>query len=112
MIQSGKAIALAISDKDRSPALQGIPTMAESGLPGYDVTGWNAVFAPAGTPPGIVQKLNAAINQVLAQKQTEDRFLSLGVRPIGCSPEELQQSVVKDIAMIGAALKQAGYKPQ
>jgi tripartite-type tricarboxylate transporter receptor subunit TctC len=112
MMQAGKVKALAISDKARSPSFPDVPTVAEAGLPGYEVTGWNAIFVPAKTPKDIVKKLNGAINDVLTQPEITKKFLSLGVRPIGCSPEQLQQSVVADIASISKALKAAGVQPQ
>ena len=112
MVKSGKLRALAISDAHGSRALPEIPPVAKEGLPGFDVTGWNAVFAPAGTPKPIVDKLNHAINQALADPDLVKKFISQGVNPIGCPPEVLQQAVEHDIASIGQALKAAGVEPR
>jgi tripartite-type tricarboxylate transporter receptor subunit TctC len=112
MIKGDKVRALAISSGKRSPLLPNVPTVAETGLAGYDVTGWNAIFAPAGTPPDVIAKLNKAINQVLAEPAVVEQLLSLGVPALGGTPEELQQSVVHDIDMIGKTLAAVGFKPQ
>ncbi|MBV6304579.1 tripartite tricarboxylate transporter substrate binding protein [Candidimonas humi] len=112
MVKSGKLRALAISDAHGSRALPEIPPVAKEGLAGFDVTGWNAVFAPAGTPKPIVDKLNHAINQALADPDLVKKFISQGVNPIGCPPEVLQQAVEHDIASIGQALKAAGVEPR
>ncbi|MEI2416430.1 tripartite tricarboxylate transporter substrate binding protein [Orrella sp. JC864] len=112
MIKSGKVRALAISSAERFPSLPDIPTIAQSGFPGYDVTGWNAIFAPKGTPPQIIARLNQAINAVLAEPAVAGKFVELGVPPLGGSPETLQASVVRDIGMIKKLLDDSGYVPQ
>lgn len=112
MIKSGKVQALAISSAKRFPSLPDIPTIAESGFPGYDVTGWNAIFAPQGTPPEIIATLNKAINQVLAEPEVAGKFVELGVPALGGTSESLQQSVVRDIGMIKKMLDDAGFVAQ
>ncbi len=112
MVQGDKLRALAISSGKRSPLLPDVPTVAETGLPGYDVTGWNAVFALAGTPPEVVARLNKAINQVLADPEVAKQFLKLGVPPLGGTSEDLQHSVVQDIALVRKTLDAIGYKPE
>src|SRR5690606_30484172 len=105
MIKAGKVKALAIADAERLPVLPDLPTISESGLPDFDVTGWNAIFAPAGTPEAIVTKLNQAINTALKDPSLEEKFLSQGVKPLGGTAQELQASVEKDIKRIGDTLK-------
>ncbi|HEX4330173.1 MAG TPA: tripartite tricarboxylate transporter substrate binding protein [Burkholderiales bacterium] len=112
MLNAGRVRALAISDIARSPIFPDLPTIAESGVPDYNVTGWNAIFAPAGTPPAIIAKLNKAINQALADPVLVKQFFAQGVRPVGCTPEVLQQAVVADIETIRTTLKAAGITPQ
>ncbi|MDB5805396.1 MAG: hypothetical protein JWN73_2718 [Betaproteobacteria bacterium] len=112
MLNAGRVRALAISDITRSPIFPDVPTIAESGVPDYNVTGWNAIFAPAGTPPSIIAKLNKAINQALADPVLVKQFFAQGVRPVGCTPEVLQQAVVADIETIRSTLKAAGINPQ
>jgi tripartite-type tricarboxylate transporter receptor subunit TctC len=112
MLNAGRIRALAVSDSTRSPIFPDVPTIAESGLPDYNVTGWNAIFAPAGTPPAIIAKLNKAINQALGDPALVKQFLAQGVRAVGCTPEELQKAVVTDIETIRNTLNAAGIKPQ
>jgi len=112
MLNAGRVRALAVSDIARSPIFPDLPTIAESGLPDYNVTGWNAIFAPTGTPPAIIAKLNRAINQALADPVLVKQFFAQGVRPVGCTPEVLQQAVVQDIETIRSTLKAAGITPQ
>jgi tripartite-type tricarboxylate transporter receptor subunit TctC len=111
-IAAGKLKAIGISSPDRLVAAKEIPTVAEAGLPGYSVTGWNAIFAPAGTPPEITSKLNAAINEALSDSSLAERFVKLGVPPLGGSQEELQASVEADIERVRKALAAVGFKPQ
>ncbi|MDM9560745.1 tripartite tricarboxylate transporter substrate binding protein [Bordetella petrii] len=95
-IQSGKLTALAVTTAKRSAALPDVPTVAEAGLPGYELTPWFAAFAPAGTPPEIIAKLNAAMRQALADPKVKDTLNAIGAEPIGGSPEELQAYLAKE----------------
>jgi tripartite-type tricarboxylate transporter receptor subunit TctC len=110
-ISAGKVKALAIADEERLPVLPDLPTIAESALPGFNVTGWNAIFAPAETPKDIVAKLNQAINTALKDPELTKKFLSQGVKPLGGTSEALQQSVEHDIKRIGDTLKAVGVNP-
>ena len=111
MIKADKVKALAIADAERLPVMPDLPTISESGLPGFDVTGWNAVFAPAGTPEPIIARLNQAMNSALKDPDLKKNFLSQGVVPLGGSPEDLQKSLESDIRRIGDTLRSAGVKP-
>lgn len=111
MLNAGKIRGLAIADKDRLSVLPNIPTVSESGLPGFEATGWNAIFAPAGTPKNIINKLSLAVNTSLKDPDLMKKFLSQGVNPSGCTPDELQQALEHDISTIGATLKTAGVQP-
>ncbi|GAB1575183.1 tripartite tricarboxylate transporter substrate binding protein [Bordetella petrii] len=95
-IQSGKLTALAVTTAKRSAALPDVPTVAEAGLPGYELTPWFAAFAPAGTPPEIIAKLNAAMRQALADPKVKDTLDAIGAEPIGGSPEELKAYLAKE----------------
>jgi len=112
MIRSGKVRALAVSSADRLPLLPDTPTVGEAGLPGYDVTGWNALFAPNGTPKAVVDTLNQAVNEALQDPEVSKQFLALGIPTIGGSPEQLQQAVERDIALISKTLSDVGFTPQ
>lgn len=112
MISGGQLKALAHSDSEPFPMLPGVPSVAQAAdLPGYKVIGWNAIYAPKGTPPDIVQTLNSAINQALKDPELIERFLQLGVPPLGGTPEELRQSTIDDIEHVRSTLQAIGFKP-
>ncbi len=88
-VKAGQLKALAVTGKDRFPAVPDIPAAAESGLlPGYDVTTWYGVFAPKGTPPEVVAKLNKVINEILAEDEVKTRLVTVGVVVKGSTPDE------------------------
>jgi hypothetical protein len=110
-IKAGKVKALAIADLERLPVLPAIPTISESGYLGFSASGWNAIFAPAGTPKEVIKKLNVAINQALKDPGLLKKFLDQGVKPLGGTPEALQESLEQDMSNTGSALKAAGVNP-
>ena len=88
-IQGGKLRALAVTGKMHSPALPQLPTVAEAGLPGYEVYEWNAVFVPAGTPAPVVERLSKEFAATLKDPEVRTRLEALGAEVIGSSPAEL-----------------------
>jgi tripartite-type tricarboxylate transporter receptor subunit TctC len=88
-IQGGKLRALAVTGKTHSPALPQLPTVAEAGLPGYEVYEWNAVFVPAGTPAPVVERLSKEFSATLKDPEVRTRLEALGAEVIGSSPAEL-----------------------
>ena len=110
-IQGGNIKALAIATPSRSPALPDVPTTKEAGLDGYEVSAWNAMFAPKGTPPEIVTKLNDALVKSLNDENTKKRLLDLGgVIPSTAeqTPAALQKLVESEVARWTPVLKAAG----
>lgn len=110
-IQAGTIKAYAIATKDRSPALPDVPTTKEAGLPEYEVSAWNAVFAPKGTPQAVVDKLSNALNLALNDENTRKRLLDLGgVLPTDAErgPQPLQALVEKEVARWTPVLKGKG----
>lgn len=95
-IESGKLRALGVTSAQRSSTLKDVPTIAEAGLPGYEVSPWFAVFAPAGTPAAIIQKLNAAFLEALKQPDIQAKFASIGAETIGSSPQELEMLLLDE----------------
>jgi tripartite-type tricarboxylate transporter receptor subunit TctC len=89
-IESGRLTAIAVTTSKRSAALPDVPTIAESGVPGYELTPWFAAFAPAGTAPEIIDRLNAEMRQALAKPEIKARLDAIGAEPIGGSPGELR----------------------
>ena len=114
-IQGGNIKAYAIATPERSPALPNVPTTKEAGLPDYQVSAWNAVFAPKGTPPAIVKKLNDALVKALDDENTKKRLLDLGgVIPSAAerTPESLQKLVESEVARWTPVLQAAGAKAE
>jgi tripartite-type tricarboxylate transporter receptor subunit TctC len=88
-VKSGQLKALAVTGKDRFPAVPDVPAAIESGLlPGYDVTTWYGLFAPAGTPPAVIAKLNKALNESLADETVKKRLEAVGVVVKGSTPQQ------------------------
>jgi tripartite-type tricarboxylate transporter receptor subunit TctC len=110
-IQGGNIKAFAIATPERSPVLPNVPTTKEAGLDGYEVSAWNAVFAPKGTPPDVVKKLSDALIKSLEDENTKKRLLELGgVIPSATerTPEALQKLVESEVARWTPVLKAAG----
>src|SRR5262249_1055848 len=103
-VRAGKLSALAIATAKRVPGID-LPTMAESGFPGFEVTAWYAIFGPAGMPAAIVSRLNAEIVKSLATPDLRERFDKLGVTPVGSSPAELAAHVRAELARWSQVVK-------
>ncbi len=96
MITSGKLRALAVTGTQRVPLLTNVPTVAESGVPGFAATGWFGVFAPKGTPPEVVKNLSEAIGVALKDPRTVQRFKELGGTPMPMSPDDLRRLIATE----------------
>ncbi|QNK70785.1 Bug family tripartite tricarboxylate transporter substrate binding protein [Variovorax sp. PAMC26660] len=104
-VQSGKLRALAVSSARRVPALPDTPTLAESGLPGYNVVEWNGVFLPKGTPPDIVQKLGKAVQAAVDEPKVRQKLLQLGLEPAGTTPEAFSKFVREETGRVSALVR-------
>ena len=109
-IQAGKLRALGVTSAKRSATLPGVPTIAEAGVPGYEVSPWFAVFAPAGTPAAIVNKINAALIDAMKQPDTVAKFETIGAEPIGTTPQQLATHLDKELARWGALIKERNIR--
>jgi tripartite-type tricarboxylate transporter receptor subunit TctC len=103
-----KIVAIASSGTKRSPFLPDAPTVAEAGVAGYEVTSWNGVFAPVGTPAPILDRLNKAIHEVVAMPDVQQRYAELGIEARASTPEELKARLAGDIAKWAAVIERAG----
>jgi tripartite-type tricarboxylate transporter receptor subunit TctC len=112
LIAEKKLRALATSGPVRGPATPDLPTVAEAGVPGFDVTSWNAIFARRGTPQPVLDQLNKAIGEVLQDAELKAAFLRLGIAPTHSTPEALAARLTADIAKWGAVIKAAGIEQQ
>ena len=104
-VRSGKVRGLAVSSTTRVPAAPGLPTVSESGVPGYEFAVWYGLFAPAGTPAAIVARLNDEAPKVLAASDTRDKLVAGGLTPLRSSPEEFAALIRRDIAKWAAVVK-------
>lgn len=94
--KSGKARILAVASRKRSPLLPNVPTISETGLPGFDSSTWFAVVAPPGTPPEIAQKINGAIVEALKLPDVQQKFIELGAEIVGNSPDETADFIANE----------------
>ena len=111
-IREGKLLALGVSTSKRSSALPNVPTIAEAALPGFDYNLWVGVFAPAGTPPDIVDKINKDIDRALQTPEIKDRLSTLGAEPMPMTPAEFRKFVQTEIDDSAKVIKAAGIKAQ
>ncbi|RPI47705.1 MAG: tripartite tricarboxylate transporter substrate binding protein [Betaproteobacteria bacterium] len=103
---------LAVTTPTRAPALPDIPALAESALPGYDMTIWRSIVGPAGVPPDIVQALNAALARALASGDVREKLRTVGSEAVSSTPRELTERFALWIDRFGKIAQQAGIKPQ
>jgi tripartite-type tricarboxylate transporter receptor subunit TctC len=108
-VRAGKLKALATTGAKRAETLPDLPTVAESGLPGYEAVGWFGLLAPAATPKAMVEKLSADANQVLSDIKT--RMQAVGADPVGTTPEEFARFIREDQAKWAKLMREAGIKP-
>ena len=109
-IKAGKLKALATTGSKRAPGLPDLPTVSEAGLPGYDSTSWNAVYAPAGTPKEIIEKLNRESNAILQSPETRKFFAEQGAEAGGGTPEQLATFNRAELAKWAKVVKDSGAK--
>jgi tripartite-type tricarboxylate transporter receptor subunit TctC len=108
--KAGNLRALAVTSAERSPALPDVPTLAESGLPGFEASSWFALFAPKGTPPEITSKLNAEVRKALEGGDLKRRFAELGGEIKLMTPAELTSYVRSEHAKWAQVVKTSGAR--
>jgi tripartite-type tricarboxylate transporter receptor subunit TctC len=109
-LASGKLRAIAVTSAKPTALLPGVPTVAEQGVPGFDVSAWNALYAPKGTPAPVIARLNAEVSKVLAQPDVQQRLLQLGHEPVGGTPAELAAFERAERAKWEPIIRKAGLK--
>jgi len=107
-IKAGRLRAIAVTGATRSPLLPGVPTVSEAGLPGYEVTSWYGVFAPAAVPKGLVAKLNGDIAAILDTSDMKQRLDKLGAEPASQSPEAFARFVQAEISKWAKVVRDSG----
>lgn len=108
--RSGKVRALAVSGARRSRAFPDLPTIAEAGVPGYEASTWTGVIAPAGLPPAVLAKLNAAVNEAIRSPVFVDRFALIGDEPGGGTPADFAEAIRRDSARWAEVIRRVGAR--
>ena len=109
-VPQGRLKALAVTTAKRIPQLPDVPTLQESGVPGYEASVWLALLAPAGTPKDIVAKLNVEILKTMNSSETKKALYDAGVEPTPSTPEEMSDYMIKELERWGKVVKEAGVK--
>ena len=109
-VKSNRLRALATSGAQPSPLIPGVPTVADSGLPGFEMESFHAVFAPSRTPAAIVNRLNREFALAVRRDDLKEKFLAMGVEPVGSSPQELALKIKAEMARMGKVIKDANIK--
>jgi tripartite-type tricarboxylate transporter receptor subunit TctC len=110
LVRADKLVALAVTGKDRLAEFPDVPTVAESGYPGFQLLTWTGLLAPAHTPPAVVDKINAAVGEILKQPEVQAKFQAISVVPTASSPSEFNKRIADTVAEYTAAARKAGIE--
>jgi len=111
-VRAGKLRAIAVTSAQRSSMAPAVPTLAESGVPGYDVTSWYGLMVPAGTSRDSIARLNGAAAKALAHPEVKERFSTTDLEPAGSTPEQFGEKVRTEVAKWGRVIRESGMKPE
>ena len=109
-VKSGQLTAIAVGSAKRLASIPDVPTISESGVPGYEAYSWVGLVAPAQTPPDIVRKIHRDVSEILKQRDVADKLNQQGALPIGDTPEEFTQYIRDEIAKWGKVVREANIK--
>jgi tripartite-type tricarboxylate transporter receptor subunit TctC len=109
-VKAGRVRALAVTGTTRATSLPEVPTMIEAGVPGYEVTAWTGVIAPAGLPRPVLERLNKAVNAAISEPRTRESLVLLGSEGGGGTPEDYAQLIRRDSAKWAEVVKRSGAK--
>jgi tripartite-type tricarboxylate transporter receptor subunit TctC len=110
LINAGRLRVLAVTSRNRSPALPAVPTLNESGFPGFDMVTWQGMFAPAGTPPALVERLNLELTAILRSPEIRQRVYDQGGQIGANTPEEFARFIRDEAVKWSKVIKDSGAK--
>ena len=106
-VKAGKLRPIAVANRTRATALPDVPTIAEAGVPGYEASAWYGLFAPAGTPPATIARLNAEVVKALGRPEVKERLVGLGAEPGGTTPEEFSAFIRSEVDKWAKVVREA-----
>jgi len=109
-IKAGKLKALAVTSRERAPALPEVPTIAESGFPGFEASSWFGLLAPAGTPQPVIATINTEVAKWLASPDAKEKLLAQGANAAGGTPEDFAKHIAAETAKWQKVVKESGAK--
>jgi len=109
-IKAGKVRPIAVTSSKRALSFPELPTVAESGVPQYEVTSWNGMVAPAATPPDVLRRLNTEYNRIISDGEMRKRLIANGYEPVGGAPEKFGEHIHAEIAKWGPVVKRANVR--
>jgi tripartite-type tricarboxylate transporter receptor subunit TctC len=109
-VRSGKAKIIAVSSIKRVPQLPDVPTVDQAGVKGFETSAWSGLYAPAGTPVDIINRLNAEVVKILKQPSVREQLVAQGAEPVGDSPEEFSRFTQAEIGKWAKIIKISGAK--
>lgn len=111
-VNSGRLKAIAVTSAKRAPAVPNLPTVAEAGVPGYEATSWNGIFAPAKTPRPIIDKIHAEVVKILNTPDVREKLIAAGSDPVGSTPEEFLVFVKSELARWGKVIRENNIRAE
>ena len=111
LVQSGRLRAIAVTSAKRGSMVPDLPTIAET-LPGYDLSSWNGMLVPAGTPPAVVTRIHSTIVEALRTPAVREALVKASVEPLGNNPQEFSKALQSEIAKWQKVIRDAGIKPE
>jgi tripartite-type tricarboxylate transporter receptor subunit TctC len=109
-VKAGRLRGLGVTASRRSPAVPDLPTVAEAGIPGYEITPWSGYVVPVRVPRDIVMRLNSEINRALVSPTVSEKFAAMGSTPVGGTPEQFAEHVRRETAKWAQVIKSAGIR--